>query len=117
MLQPRSKKAYVDYLNGLQLGPADWMKKDVLKANYACARDPKAAWITVDVPACEVKGTLAQGANDQQVAAIPVDGVRQKLVSSEPPVILDVRNSEELTGELGHIPDAINIRSASFHKN
>jgi len=108
VLQPRSKKAYVDYLDGLQLGPADWMR-EVLKANYACARDPKAAWIPVDVPACEVKGTLAQGANDQQVAAIPVDEVRQKLARPDPPVILDVRNPEELTAELGQIPDVINI--------
>ncbi len=41
--------------------------KKVLKANYACALDPKAAWIPVDVPACEVKGTLTLGAYDQRV--------------------------------------------------
>jgi glyoxylase-like metal-dependent hydrolase (beta-lactamase superfamily II)/rhodanese-related sulfurtransferase len=107
-LQPRSKQAYVQYLEGLALGPADWMK-DVLKANYACARDPKAAWIPVDVPACEVKGTLAAGANDQKVAGIPVDQVKAALAAGAPPLILDVRNPPELTGEYGSIPGALNI--------
>ena len=51
----------------------------MLKANYACARDPKAAWIPVDAPACEVKGTLAHGANDLQVATIPPQEVKRRL--------------------------------------
>ena len=108
LLKLPNKQAYVDYLDSLRLGPADWMK-DVLKANYACARDPKAAWIPVDVPACEVKGTLEQGVNDQQVAAIPIEEVKERLKSHTPPVLLDVRTPEEFTGELGHIPQAVNI--------
>ncbi|UCE63586.1 MAG: MBL fold metallo-hydrolase [Nitrospirota bacterium] len=108
LLKLPTKQAYVDYLDSLQLGPADWMK-EVLKANYACARDPQAAWIPVDVPACEVKGTLEQGVNDQQVAAIPVDVVKERLKSQTPPVMLDVRTPGEFTGELGHISQAINI--------
>jgi glyoxylase-like metal-dependent hydrolase (beta-lactamase superfamily II)/rhodanese-related sulfurtransferase len=107
-LQPRSKQAYLDYLEGLTLGPAEWMK-DVLNANYACARDPKAAWIPADVPACEVKGTLAQGANDQLVAGIPPDHVARVLEGENPPVLLDVRNPEELTEDLGHLREIINI--------
>lgn len=107
-LQPRNKQVYIDYLEGLKLGPAEWMK-DVLKANYACARDPKAAWIPVDVPACEVKGTLAQGANDQLAAGIPPDQVKLALEGDNPPLLIDVRNSEELTGELGHMKGIIHI--------
>jgi glyoxylase-like metal-dependent hydrolase (beta-lactamase superfamily II)/rhodanese-related sulfurtransferase len=107
-LQPRSKQAYVDYLEGLKLGPADWMK-EVLKANYACARDPKAAWIPVDVPACEVKGTLALGANDQKVEGISVDDLKQRIAAGAPLVLLDVRNPEELRGPLGQIPRVRNI--------
>ena len=30
---------FVKYCDDLRLGPAEWMK-DVLKANYACAKDP-----------------------------------------------------------------------------
>ena len=107
-LKPRSKQEYMDYLEGLQLGPADWMK-DVLQANYACARDPKVAWIPVDVPACEVKGTLALGANGQQVEGISVDELRRGLATGAPLVLLDVRNPGELQGPLGQIPKAVNI--------
>lgn len=108
VLQPKSRQAYVAYFEGLQLGPAEWMK-DVLKANYACARDPTAAWIPVDVPACEVKGTIGRGVNDQVVEGMTVDEVQQALGRETPPVILDVRTPSELTGELGHVTGARNI--------
>lgn len=107
-LQPRSRQEYMDYLEGLKLGPADWMK-DVLKANYACARDPKAAWIPVDVPACEVKGTMALGANDQVVADISVETLKRRLDAGTPTVLLDVREPQELRGPLGHLPRVLNI--------
>lgn len=108
VFKPKTRQAYMTYLEGLQLGPAEWMK-DVLQANYACARDPKAAWIPVDVPACEVKGTLDRGVNDQQVAAIPIEAVKQALDTPSAPIILDVRAPSELAGELGHITGALNI--------
>ncbi|MEO8340891.1 MAG: MBL fold metallo-hydrolase, partial [Nitrospirota bacterium] len=107
-LKPRTKQEYIDYLEGLILGPADWMK-DVLKANYACARDPKAVWIPVDVPACEVKGTMALGANDQQVAGMPAEEVKRELDSGTRLFVLDVRDPHELQEELGHITGATNI--------
>ena len=107
-LKPRTKQEYIDYLGGLTLGPADWMK-EVLKANYACARDPKAAWIPVDVPACEVKGTLGIGANDHQVAGVSVNDVSHELAAETCPFLLDVRDLNELSGELGHIKGVTNI--------
>ena len=103
-----SQEAFVQYLEDLKLGPADWMK-DVLKANYACARDPKAAWIPADSPACEVKGTLDLGANEVEIASIPAFILKQKLDSEHPPVLLDVREKEELEGPLGHLPGSMNI--------
>ena len=111
MFKPRSRQAYIAYLEGLQLGPADWMK-DVVKANYACARDPKSAWIPVDVPACEVKGSLDRGANDQQVAAIPPSEVKRAVESGSPPVILPFcpyftqvsPEKKEKLGQKGRIP-------------
>ncbi len=107
-LQPRSRQAYIDYLEGLKLGPADWMK-DVLKANFACARDPKAAWIPVDLPACEVKGTLPLGANDQVVEGISAEEVKRRLTDGTPTVLLDVRDPQELSGPLGHLPGVLNV--------
>jgi glyoxylase-like metal-dependent hydrolase (beta-lactamase superfamily II)/rhodanese-related sulfurtransferase len=103
-----SQEAFVQYLDDLKLGPADWMK-DVLKANYACARDPKAAWIPTDSPACEVKGTLDIGANEVEVGSLPSFILKQKLNSDPPPVLLDVREKPELDGPLGHITGIVHI--------
>jgi sulfur dioxygenase len=105
-LKPRTKQEFVDYINDLKLGPADWMA-DVLKANYACARDPKAAWIPADTAACEVQGTL--GVNDISVSSVPVAVLAEKLRSAEPPLMLDVREKEELAGELGALPGVMNV--------
>ncbi len=111
-LRPRSRLEFQRYLDDLKLGAADWMK-DVLAANYACARDPRAAWIPVDVPACEVKGTL--GANDQQVATVPVAALKDELAeTSTRPVLLDVREASELIGELGRLDKIIHIPIAEL---
>ncbi len=110
-----SKEAFIHYLEDLKLGPADWMK-DVLKANYACARDPKAAWIPTDAPACEVKGTIDIGANEVEVASIPPSVLKQKMNSSEPPILVDVREAEELVGPLGKIDGVIHVPIASLSR-
>lgn len=108
-----SREEFVRYLEDLKLGPADWMK-DVLKANYACARDPKAAWVPADSPACEVKGTLDIGTNEMQVASIPPKILKQKMELDEPPVLLDVREAEELIGSLGHLENNIHVPIAQL---
>lgn len=108
-----SREAYVEYLEDLKLGAADWMK-DVLKANYACARDPGAAWIPVDAPSCEVKGTMDKTANEVEVVPVRPDDVRKWLASADPPVLLDVREEDELPGPLGHIEGIVHIPIASL---
>ena len=107
-LKERSKEEFIKYLEDLRLGPADWMK-DVLNANYSCARDPKAAWIPVDTPACEVKGTLDLGVNEIQVMSIPPEVLKQKMQSDISLTLLDVREAHELSSELGHIEGIIHI--------
>jgi len=109
-LQRRSKDAYIKWLTDMKLGAADWMK-DVLEANYACARDPKAAWIPVDAPACEIKGTMSPGVNEQQVPTISVAEVKRRIKGNlvDGTVILDVREPAELKGELGVIPGVVHI--------
>jgi glyoxylase-like metal-dependent hydrolase (beta-lactamase superfamily II)/rhodanese-related sulfurtransferase len=115
-LRPRTRDEYIEYLEDLKLGPADWMK-DVLQANYACARDPKATWIPVDVPACEVKGTLGYGVNDQPVAGISPQELKGRLDAGQARVLLDVRELGELKGELGHLSGIrhIPVGSLSAH--
>lgn len=103
-LRPWPREAYVAWLDSLKLGPADWMK-DVLQANYACATDPRAVWIPVDAPTCEVRGT-AESVNVQLVQTIAPQALADQLASIAAPMVLDVREPAEFVGELGHIQGA-----------
>lgn len=103
-LKKESKEAFINYINELKLGPAEWMK-DVLKANYKCAMDPRAAWIPTDVPACEVKGTMNPNANDININYICVDTLK----ASQDAFLLDVREPGELLGQLGALEGIKNI--------
>ncbi|MDF2571976.1 MAG: gloB 4 [Sporomusa sp.] len=108
-LQKRSKEEFVKYLDDLRLGPADWMK-DVLQANYACAKDPNAAWIPVDTPACEIKGTMEKGVNEIEVDYTNSAELNSWLQTRESDVLLiDVREKHELDGPSGKIQGVINI--------
>lgn len=101
--KPQNKDEYVRFLEELKLGPADWMKK-VLEANYGCTRDPSAVHIPEGVSACEVMGTMSSCASSQEIPMIaPVD-LKKKLDAGERPLLLDVRETPELTGDLGHLP-------------
>jgi sulfur dioxygenase len=102
-LRPRTREEFVRYVQELKLGPADWMV-NVLKANYAGTRDPEAATIPKDVPACEVQGTLDPGLEKIQVRHITVEVLRDRMQADDAPVLLDVRDVAELRGELGHLP-------------
>ena len=106
-LKLKTKKDYIHYVQELKLGPADWMK-NVLKANYACARDPKAAWIPADVAACEIEGATKAGANDVKVEEISVEKFLQNK-GGKNVLLLDVRDPEELKGELAAFEGIVNI--------
>ncbi|MBN2151166.1 MAG: MBL fold metallo-hydrolase [Candidatus Lokiarchaeota archaeon] len=107
-LKPRTRDEFIDYITELKLGPADWMK-DVLAANYACSIDPKAAWIPADGSACEVKGTLDLGVNDQRVDAITPRQLKMRLEAASTPVLVDVREGFELDGQLGKLDNVIHV--------
>ncbi|MBY9000364.1 MAG: MBL fold metallo-hydrolase [Candidatus Heimdallarchaeota archaeon] len=107
-LKKRTKKEFVAYLNDLRLGPADWMK-DVLRANYSCAQDPQAAWIPVDAPSCEVKGTLEVGVNETAVESISVKLLAERIKANNPPLMIDVREPHELKLRIGNIEGVENI--------
>ncbi len=105
-LKPRTREEFIEYLEDLKLGPADWMN-EVLKANYQCAQNPGEVWIPIDSPACEVKGTIGIGVNDQVVDSINVQEFRTRL--DDNPVLIDVREKHELKGPLGHLQDIKHI--------
>jgi sulfur dioxygenase len=107
-LRLRTREEFVQYLEDLKLGPADWMH-DVLKSNYACARDPGGIWIPVDSPACEVKGTLEIGVNEQVVSSLSVQELKNRFDAKQIPLMIDVREEMELRGPLGHLEDIKHI--------
>lgn len=108
-LQKRSKEEFIRYIEDLRLGPAEWMK-DVLKANYACSQDPNAAWIPVDVAACEIKGSMDEGVNEIQVGYISARELNERISAGMKDLLLvDVREEGELEGPLGHIEGVLNI--------
>lgn len=105
-LQLKTKEDFINYIEELKLGPADWMK-DVLAANYKCSRDPNSAWIPTDVPACEVKGTMNPNAGDVEVHFVCND--KMKAAADKGALLLDVREPSELISELGQIDGVVNI--------
>jgi len=103
-LKGMTRGEFKTYIDDLKLGPADWMK-DVLKANYNCSTDPNAAYIPTGVSACETKGTLS--AEQENVEVVFVE--KEELKALDKPVLLDVREPEELNSPVGHIDGVINI--------
>ncbi len=95
-LQPRSREAYVAWLQGATLPAADWMV-DVVKANLRCTRDPNCVAIPQEGASCEVGG----GSVD-----VPTLTCRDLANLARRPFLLDVREPDEFTGSLGHIVGA-----------
>ncbi|MEK7296286.1 MAG: MBL fold metallo-hydrolase [Planctomycetota bacterium] len=109
-LQPRTKEAYTKWLSDMKLTPAEWMG-DVLKANYDCSQDPKAALIPTDAPACEIKGTASSKSDERQTPTISVAEVKRRIAANQlkGAIIIDVREPAELKSDLGAIGGVINV--------
>lgn len=107
-LKTKSKSEFVSYINDLKLGPAEWMHA-VLKANVNCTRDPDAAFIPNDSPACEVMGTLDPELENIKIGSIDAKELKNIIDAGDPVTMIDVRESYELNDNLGHIKGIINI--------
>ncbi|MBI3819649.1 MAG: MBL fold metallo-hydrolase [Planctomycetes bacterium] len=101
-LARRTRTEYIQWLAGFKLGASDWMVK-VIQANYSCTRDPNAVEIPCEGNTCEVKASPAQGGAVREIAC---ESLAKLLTTNRPDLILDVRNPDEYTGELGHIDGA-----------
>ena len=60
------------------------------------------------------EGTVFPLDNDLQVATIPPQEVKRRLDAQKALVLLDVREEQELTGELGHLPGVQHIPIGSL---
>jgi glyoxylase-like metal-dependent hydrolase (beta-lactamase superfamily II)/rhodanese-related sulfurtransferase len=115
-LKDQSKNDYVEFIDDLKLGRADWMV-DVLAANYKCSRDPNAAFVPAESPACEVQGTIGQNVDAIEVEPITVQEVKGLLSQGESPLLLDVRDASELQGDLGHLDGVKNISIVALQRD
>jgi glyoxylase-like metal-dependent hydrolase (beta-lactamase superfamily II)/rhodanese-related sulfurtransferase len=103
--KPRSRDEYVAWLQGQAAETPEWMV-EVLKANYACTRDPRAVWIPVDAPACVMEAPDSLDANDQVVRTLTPAEVKDRAARQGGPLLLDVREPDEYVGPLGHVEGA-----------
>ncbi len=110
-----TKENFIEFLEDLILGPADWMN-GILKANYNCSQDPKAAWVPLDSPSCEVMGTLDPDLEKLDVSGISTQQLEEQLHSHSPKsfILIDVRSKKELSGKLGIISEATQIALSSI---
>ncbi len=111
--RPRSQSEYVRFVEELRLGPADWMK-EVVKANLTGAREQGRLYIPKDISACEAQGTMSPCANQMEPQAITARELKQLLDEKTNLLLLDVRETAELTGELGHLPGIVHIPVGSI---
>lgn len=100
--KPRSQAEYIRFVDELKLGPADWMK-EVLKANVTCTRERGALHIPQEGNACEAQGTLICSGTAEP-GAISAQELNQLMSEKHNLLLLDVRETPELSDELGHLP-------------
>jgi glyoxylase-like metal-dependent hydrolase (beta-lactamase superfamily II)/rhodanese-related sulfurtransferase len=105
-LARRARTEYIQWLSQFQAGPSAWMT-DVVKANVQCTRDPNAVAIPQENNTCEMKPAAAAGGG--AVRTISPEQLADLISTKRPDLILDVRNPDEYTGELGHVAGSILI--------
>ena len=121
-LRRRSKEEFIRYIEDLRLGPTEWMKT-VIRSNQACAMDPRVPWIPVDMPACEIQGTMDVNVNVLPIDLVKADALKGMLdlrgnrhtiqgkanPGSSSVLLLDVREPYELDSPEGQITGVMNM--------
>jgi len=99
---PRSREQYVAWLRAQSQPTPEWMVQ-MLKANARLERDASKVWRPAEAPACMAGGTTP-AVDTSKVQRLSPEMVRDMLSEAEDaPIVLDVREPEEYSGELGHI--------------
>ena len=93
-LQGRTREAYIELMNNLGLPLPDKIQ-EVLQPNQSALDDDRIPFPTL--------------AELNQVRQLAPQEVQFLLQAASPPLLLDVREPEEYSGELGHIPGSILI--------
>ncbi len=105
-LMARVKEEYVSWLSAMRKETPHWMIETV-QANNDGPTDPSLNFMPKDA----VSACLCEPAPATRVAELSVEEARGLAASEaeQAPLFLDVRQPDEYTGELGHVPGAILI--------
>jgi sulfur dioxygenase len=103
-LRPRTREEYVAWLCGATRPTPPWMV-ETLRLNNEGPVDPA----LVLAPEDAVSACMCQPASPAGIRELSVDEVKARLDAGPDPrrLLLDVRQSDEYEGELGHVPGAV----------
>jgi glyoxylase-like metal-dependent hydrolase (beta-lactamase superfamily II)/rhodanese-related sulfurtransferase len=105
-LAPRSRDEYVAWARASARPTPAWMI-ETLRLNHEGTRDTALVLAPADAPAaCACATPPAQDAASAAGPEWSVDELKRRLDAGQKPLLLDVRQPEEFTGELGHVPGA-----------
>lgn len=114
-LTPRTRDEYLAFAKGLSYGPAQWMH-DVLRLNTKCVLADLLAYVPPQSGNCCENvcegNTIADGTSaEKSVAHISASELRSRYQNQNVsvPILVDVRESDELVGDLQAMPDIIHI--------
>jgi sulfur dioxygenase len=103
----RSKDDYVRWMTYMARPTPEWMIK-TLTANADGTTDPVVDWMPAGT-ACQSTCAPVDAGTFGSVREISPEEVRSSGRTTAPPLILDVREPEEFSGSLGHLPGALLI--------
>jgi len=109
-LAPRTRDEYLAFAKGLGYGPAGWMH-DVLRLNEACCLADLRAYVPPQLGNCceSVCESTGDAAHESSVAHISVEELHTRCLSSFAPILVDVREHDELIGDLPALLGIIHI--------
>lgn len=112
-LAPRTKNAYLAFAKTLGYGPAEWMR-DVLRLNEACCLADLYAYIPPRSEnccenVCESSGSIDDTAVENSVPHISAQELRARCQIPFAQILVDVRESDELVGDLPALLGIIHI--------
>ena len=117
-LVPRSKVEYLAFTKNLRYGPAEWMK-DVLRLNEECIIPNLRAYsVPAAGNACENICESTSADASRSIPHISVQEFNAQLNApydrKSVPILLDVREADELIGDLPALPGIIHIPVGSI---
>jgi glyoxylase-like metal-dependent hydrolase (beta-lactamase superfamily II)/rhodanese-related sulfurtransferase len=107
-LAPRSKESYVKWMGSMSQPTPEWMVKTV-RANLEGTTNPAVDWIPADAACMSMCSPVVSGLSLESIPEVSVEEVYSRQRASDGPLLLDVREPDEYTGPLGHLPGTLLI--------